>query len=159
MRARAAYADRMTDSRSTGFRRSAARRLLDRAIATLARRGLAPGGAVALTVIGRRSGAPRTLPVTPLAMGGRVHLVAPYGVVGWVEDIRAAGEATIERGGAPLRVRAIELPPAAAAPVLREYVRRIPIVRPFVAADRRDRLAAFEAIAAEHPVFAIERIT
>lgn len=153
----------MTDSHSAdfrpaGFRRGVVRRLLDRGIAALARRGAAPGGAVALTVVGRRSGAPRTLPVTPLALGGRVHLVAPYGVVGWVKDLRAAGEATIERGGTPLRVRAIELPAAEAAPVLREYVRRIPIVRPYVAAGPGDDLSAFETIAAEHPVFAIERI-
>ncbi|MGM1028675.1 MAG: nitroreductase family deazaflavin-dependent oxidoreductase [Actinomycetota bacterium] len=146
------------DSPSAGFRRGAVRRVVDRVMTALARRGAAPGGAVALTVVGRRSGEPRTLPLTPLAMGGRVHLVAPYGVVGWVKDLRAAGEATIERGGTPMPVRAIELPAPEAAPVLREYVRRIPIVRPSVGADPSDGLAAFEAIAAEHPVFAIERI-
>ncbi|GAA1421565.1 nitroreductase family deazaflavin-dependent oxidoreductase [Agrococcus citreus] len=148
----------MTASRNPSFRRGAVRRIVDRLMAGLARRGAAPGGAIALTVIGRRSGEPRTLPVTPLPLGGRVHLVAPYGVVGWVKDLRAAGEATVERGGAPMRVRAIELPAAEAAPVLREYVRRISIVRPHVAAGPSDALDAFEAIAAQHPVFAIERI-
>ena len=148
----------MTDSRSPSFRRGAVRRLVDRLMAALARRGTAPGGAVALTVVGRRSGEPRTLPVTPLPLGGRVHLVAPYGVVGWVKDLRAAGEASVERGGPQMRVRAIELPAVEAAPVLREYVRRIPIVRPHMAADPSDGLDAFEAIAAQHPVFAIERI-
>lgn len=150
----------MADSSAVSprFHRGALRRVADRAIAALARRGLSPGGAVALTVVGRRSGAPRTLPVTPLPLDGRVHLVAPYGVVGWVKDLRAAGEATIERGGTPVRVRAVELPAAEAAPVLREYVRRVPLVRPYVAADPGDGPAAFEAIAAQHPVFAIERI-
>ncbi|MFA4841642.1 MAG: nitroreductase family deazaflavin-dependent oxidoreductase [Agrococcus sp.] len=140
------------------FQRGAFRRVADRAIAALARRGLSLGGAVALTVVGRRSGEPRTLPVTPLQLDGRVHLVAPYGVVGWVKDLRAAGEATIERGGTPVRVRATELPPEQAAPVLREYVRRVPLVRPYVAADPDDGTSAFAAIAAQHPVFAIERI-
>jgi deazaflavin-dependent oxidoreductase (nitroreductase family) len=149
---------RSKDSASPHFRRGVVRRVADRAIAALARRGLAPGGAVALTVVGRRSGEPRTLPVTPLALDGRVHLVSPYGVVGWVKDLRAAGEATIDRGGAPVRVRATELTPERAAPVLREYVRRVPLVRPYVAADPKDEATAFEAIAAQHPVFAIERI-
>ncbi|MGC5077195.1 nitroreductase family deazaflavin-dependent oxidoreductase [Agrococcus sp. DT81.2] len=149
---------RSKDSATPGFRRGVMRRVADGAITALARRGLAPGGAVALTVVGRRSGEPRTLPVTPLSADGRVHLVAPYGVVGWVKDLRAAGQATIERGGTPMRVRAIELEPAQAAPVLREYVRRVPLVRPYVAADPDDGPAAFEAIAAQHPVFAIERI-
>ena len=67
-------------------------------------------------------------------------------------------EATIERGGTPVRVRATELPPEQAAPVLREYVRRVPLVRPYVAADPDDGTSAFAAIAAQHPVFAIERI-
>lgn len=147
----------MTESRSS-FRRGPVRRLLDRMVAALARRGAAPGGAAVLTVVGRRSGEPRSLPVTPLPLGGRVHLVAPYGVVGWVRDLRAAGEATVARGGTLMRVLAIELPPVEAAPVLREYVRRIPIVRPYVAAGPSDSLDAFAAIAAQHPVFAIERI-
>ncbi|MET4098242.1 deazaflavin-dependent oxidoreductase (nitroreductase family) [Agrococcus sp. UYP10] len=146
------YADRMAR-----FRRSIARRLADRAIVALARAGFGPGGAVALTVAGRSSGEPRTTPVTPLPLDGRVHLVAPYGVVDWVRNLRAAGVATIERGTTH-EVRATELPPQEAAPVLRAYVRRIPIVRPHVEAGPDDDLAAFAAIAARHPVFVIERI-
>ncbi|WP_123697132.1 nitroreductase family deazaflavin-dependent oxidoreductase [Agrococcus jenensis] len=139
------------------FRRSIVRRLADRAIVALARAGFGPGGAVALTVAGRSSGEPRTTPVTPLALDGRVHLVAPYGVVDWVRNLRAAGVATIERGTTH-EVRAIELAADDAAPVLRAYVRRTPIVRPYVAAGPDDDLAAFAAIAARHPVFVIERI-
>ncbi|GEK79906.1 nitroreductase/quinone reductase family protein [Agrococcus baldri] len=133
------------------------RRVADRAMAALARAGLAPGGAAELTVRGRTSGEPRSTPVTPLELGGRLHLLAPYGQVGWVRNLRVAGEATIRRGRT-YRIRATELPAAEAAPVLREYVRRIPLVRPYIAAGPGDDLAAFEAVAADHPVFVIERI-
>jgi deazaflavin-dependent oxidoreductase (nitroreductase family) len=139
------------------FRRGPLRRIADRAMVALARAGLAPRGAVALTVRGRSSGAPRTTPVMPLRHEGRMHLVAPYGEVGWVQNLRAAGEATIERGSGH-RIRATELPPEQAAPVLRAYVRRVPLVRPYLAAGPGDDLDAFAAIAPQHPVFRIERV-
>lgn len=123
----------------------------------LAKAGIAPGGAVLLSVRGRTSGQPRSTPVTPIAVGGSLYLIAPYGAVDWVRNLRAAGEATIERGRTH-RIRATELAPAEAAPVLRRYVQKVPIVRPYVSAGPDASLAAFEAIAADHPVFRIERI-
>ena len=69
----------------------------------------------------------------------------------------AAGEATIQRGSSH-RIRATELPPAEAAPVLREYVRRLKMVQLYVPAGPDDDLAAFEAITPRFPVFSIERI-
>lgn len=139
------------------YSRTPSARAAERVLGGLARAGIAPNGICSLTVRGRISGEPRTTPVTPLELDGRTHLVAPYGVVGWVRNLRAAGEATLQRGRTH-RIRATELPPAEAAPVLREYVRRIKMVRPYVAAGPDDDLAAFEAIAADHPVFSIERI-
>jgi len=131
------------------------RRRIDRIMAALGRRGLAPAGISALTVAGRRSGLPHTVPVTPITVDGRRYIVAPYGPVGWVKNIRAAGEATLERGRRAERIRVEELPPEAAAPVLREYVRLVPIVRPHVAAAPDADLSAFAAVAPRHPVFAI----
>lgn len=124
-------------------------------MAALGRRGLAPGGVASLTVAGRSTGAARTVPVTPIVWDGRRYLVAPYGPVGWVHNLRAAGEGLLQRGPRAERVRAVELDPRAAAPVLRAYVRRVPIVRPHVAAGPDDDLGAFEAIAPRHPVFAL----
>jgi len=137
------------------YRTTPLRRRIDRAMAALGRRGIAPGGNAALTVVGRRSGERRTVPVTPIVVDGRRYLVAPYGPVGWVQNLRAADDAVLERGRRAERIRAEELSPQAAAPVLREYVRRVPIVRPHVAADPDADVPAFAAIAADHPVFAI----
>jgi len=132
------------------------RQRIDRIMAALGRRGLAPSGISSLTVTGRRSGEPRTVPVTPITVAGRRYLVAPYGATGWVVNLRAAGEATLERGARRERIRVEEITsPVAAAPVLKQYVQRIPIVRPHVAAAPDADLAAFEAIAPQHPVFAI----
>ena len=131
------------------------RRRIDRIMAALGRRGIAPAGISALTVVGRSSGEPHTVPVTPVTVAGRRYLVAPYGPVGWVQNLRAAGEATLERGSRRERIRVEELPPAAAAPVLKHYVQQIPIVRPHVEAAPDADVTAFEAIADRHPVFAI----
>lgn len=139
------------------YRRTRARDLVDRAMAALARIGIAPGGVASLTVVGRTSGEPRTVPVTPIIVDGREYLVAPYGPVGWVQNLRAAGEAVLQRRRRTDRVMARELDAATAAPVLKRYVQKIPVVRPHVSAGPDDPVSAFEAIAALHPVFEITR--
>jgi len=51
-----------------------------------------------LTVRGRKSGQPHTVPVLLVEQDGHSFLVAPYGVIQWVHNIRAAGTATLTRG-------------------------------------------------------------
>lgn len=46
-----------------------------------------------LTVRGRTSGQPRTTPVAIVAQDDTRYLFAPYGVVDWVRNLRAAGVA------------------------------------------------------------------
>jgi deazaflavin-dependent oxidoreductase (nitroreductase family) len=83
----------------------------------LARRMISAGiptGApnVLLTVRGRRSGRPRTVPVAMLELDGAWFVHATYGETGWVANLRAAGEATVTRsGGRRVAVRAVELSP------------------------------------------------
>ena len=80
-----------------------------------------PTGApnVLLTVRGRRSGKPRTVPLGMLEFDNAWYVQACYGETGWVANLREAGEATVTRpGGRRVPVRAIELPPEAAAAVL-----------------------------------------
>ncbi|GAB3616062.1 nitroreductase family deazaflavin-dependent oxidoreductase [Okibacterium endophyticum] len=139
------------------YRLTRFRRGIDRTMAALARRGLAPGGIASLTVVGRVSGEPRTVPVTPISVGGNRYLVAPYGPVAWVQNLRAAGTATLRRGRLDERVAVEELNTTDAAPILKRYVQQVPIVRPHVGAGPDDDLAAFEAIAPRHPVFLLGR--
>ena len=52
-------------------------------------------------------------------------------------------------------MRVEELTPEAATPVLKAYVERVPITRPYFDAAPDAPLAAFVAEAARHPVFQV----
>ena len=121
----------------------------------LLRLGLAPRTTVLLTVPGRRSGTPRSTPVTLVEEDGQRWLVAPYGPVGWVHNARAAGQVELSRGQRSETVRVTELAPEAAAPVLKTYVQRVPITRPYFDVAPDATLAAFAAEAPKHPVFQV----
>ena len=64
-----------------------------------------------ITIRGRKSGLPRTTPVAIIAVSGRRWVWAPWGDVGWVRNLRAAGRATITVRSRREEVRAIELDP------------------------------------------------
>lgn len=110
-----------------------------------------------LTVRGRKSGQPRTVPIVIVEQDGKRYLFAPYGVVDWVRNLRAAGEAILTRGRRSETVNAIELPPREAALVLREDIKGgNPFARNFnVTAE--SSLEDFERTTISHPVFLLER--
>jgi deazaflavin-dependent oxidoreductase (nitroreductase family) len=136
---------------SRSFRPTRIRRLLNALVRPLARLGLAPHVYV-LTVPGRKTGEPHSTPVRLIENGTR-WLVAPYGEVGWVRNARAAGSVTLGRRGRSQQLAIEEVGPDEAAPVLREYVRKLPVVRPYFEAGKDSPLEAFAAEAARHPVF------
>lgn len=123
----------------------------------LIRLGLEPGGASLLTVTGRRSGQPRSTPVNPIDRNGEQWLVAPYGAVGWVKNVRACHEVTLTRGHHTAHFRAVEVAPELAGSVLRDYVRKIRVARPYFDATPDSPIEAFAAEADRHPVFRLER--
>jgi deazaflavin-dependent oxidoreductase (nitroreductase family) len=110
-----------------------------------------------LTVRGRKSGRPRTVPIVLIERHGKRYLASPYGIVNWVRNLRAAGEATLTRGRRSETVTARELPKDEAALVLREDILEgNPFARYFgVTAD--SSLEEFERAAINHPLFALER--
>ena len=69
------------------------------------------------------------------------------------EDARAAGGVELTRARGTERVRVEEVGPDEAAPVLPEYLRGAPIVKPFFDAGRDAPLEAFATEASRHPVF------
>ena len=137
------------------YQRGLARRAGNGLVRMLVRLGLGPARTYLLTVAGRQSGAPRTTPVTLVEEGGRRWLVAPYGEVAWVRNLRAAGKATLARGGRTQQIAIREVNVEEAAPVLKLYATRVPITRPYFDAKPEADLAAFRAEASRHPVFAI----
>jgi hypothetical protein len=88
---------------------------------------------------------------------GKRYLGSPYGIVDWVRNLRAAGEAILTRGRRSETVNATELPPSEAALVLREEITGgNPFGRYFgVTAD--SPLEEFERAALTHPLFVLER--
>ncbi len=118
----------------------------------LSRLGLSFGGEspVVLTVPGRKSGAARSTPVTPLTLDGRRYVVAGFPGADWVANARAAKQATIER------VRMTELSAAEARPVLRAFPTEVPtgvgfMKRAGLVTDGRPE--EFEALAGRCAVF------
>lgn len=135
------------------FRLTPLRRLGDLLIAPLARLGLAGERTHVLTVRGRKSGRRYSTPVRLVLRDGERWLVAPYGEREWVKNARAAGEVELTRVRRTTRHRIEEVGPEEAAPVLRDYLRTTPIVKPYFEAAADDPLEAFAAEASRHPVF------
>jgi deazaflavin-dependent oxidoreductase (nitroreductase family) len=117
----------------------------------LARLGVGP--LALLTTTGRRTGRPHTVPVVPIEHDGRRWLVAPYGPVGWVHNVRVDPHVTLRRGRRTERGTAREVGPEAAGPVLRRYVQVATRARGSFSADVDAPVAAFTAEADRHPVF------
>jgi deazaflavin-dependent oxidoreductase (nitroreductase family) len=137
------------------YQLSTVRRVLNRLVRLLLVVGLGPRSTYLLTTSGRLSGRRRATPVTLVEEGPERWLVAPYGEVGWVRNARAAGMVTLSRGRRSETVAVVELTPHEAAPVLKAYVVRVPITRPFFDAGPSSGLALFRAEAGRHPVFRI----
>ena len=125
-------------------------------ITTLLHAGVKLGTTSLLTVRGRKSGQPHTIPVLLIVQNGKRWLVAPYGVVQWVRNIRAAGTATLTRGRHSEVISVTELEAREAAPVLKQYLLHVSGgVRSYFNATKDSPLEAFEREAPRHPVFQI----
>ena len=82
---------------------------------------LRPRGVATLTVLGRSSGRPRTVPVIPVDVDGVRYLVSPYGESEWVRNLRKAGTGQLRGKATTEAFQAAELPVADRAPVIAAY--------------------------------------
>lgn len=103
------------------YRLGTGRRLLNWLVRVLVGLGWGPRHTYLLSVRGRKTGRPRSTPVTLVEEGGQRWLVVPYGEVGWVRNARAGGRVTLSRGGRSETVRIAEVGPEESAPVLKRY--------------------------------------
>ncbi len=153
------------------YRVTAFVRLNNAFMSAAVRLGVNLGSFALLTVRGRKSGKPIATPVAVFEQDGKRYLIASYGAVNWVRNLRAAGgEATLTSGRHSERIRAVELAPQAAAPIFRDALRAGPpgIPAPIVRAYRRffvlpylnittnATLEECEREALTHPVFLIQ---
>jgi deazaflavin-dependent oxidoreductase (nitroreductase family) len=134
-------------------------RIGDALITMLLRAGVNMGTTSLLTVRGRKSGQPHTVPVRLVEQDGQRWLVAPYGVVQWVRNIRAARTASLTRGRRSEVISVTELPAQEAAPVLKQYLLQVRVVRPYFDVTIDSPHEAFELEAPRHPVFHITPVS
>lgn len=126
---------------------------------TMLKLGMPMGPMVLLTVEGRKSGLPRSTPVAVLEREGKRWIIGSYGPVNWVQNLRAAGKGTIQRGGKTEHIRVTELGPKDAAPVLRDVL-GVGIAgiftRGYYDVSKDSPLEDIEKEAHKHPVFLVE---
>jgi deazaflavin-dependent oxidoreductase (nitroreductase family) len=126
----------------------------------LTEHGVSLLGSRVLTVRGRQSGAPRSVPVNLLHLDDDRFLVAPRGHTQWVRNVRAAGEAELRVGRRVERVRLVEVPVADRGPVLRVYLKRWgwEVGRFVEGLTKNASDAELAAAAPGMPVFRVERL-
>jgi deazaflavin-dependent oxidoreductase (nitroreductase family) len=132
---------------------------MNRVMMAVQKLGVPVGPTQVLTVPGRKSGAPRSTPVTPFTLNGELYTVAGYPRADWARNARAAGTGTLSRGRKTRRVKIIELSADEARPVLRTYPAKVPVGAGLA---KRSGLVEdgtpeeFEALAGTIPVFRFE---
>ncbi len=140
-----------------GNRPGAAARFLNRGWEIVHALGIAPNYLVSLEVTGRRSGRPISFPLVMAVVDGERFLVSMLGAdAAWVQNVTAAGGRARLRHGRVEEVRLDAVPVAARAPILQCYLRRAPGARPHFPIDENAPLDAFEAIAAQFPVYRVQ---
>ncbi len=88
--------------------------------------GFGGKGPVVLTVPGRKTGKPRSTPVTPMTVDGKRYVVGGLPGADWAANARAAGEATLQVGRRTERVRMVEMSTEEARPLLRVFPVEVP---------------------------------
>ncbi|MDT5009574.1 MAG: hypothetical protein QOH57_1191 [Mycobacterium sp.] len=117
---------------------------------------------VVLTVPGRKSGKPRSTPVTPMYIDGQRYVVEGFPGADWAKNARAAGEATLRQGRQSEQVRVVELPAEEARPLLRAFPTQVPTGVEFMknaGLVKDGHPEEFEALAGRCAVFRFDPLT
>ncbi|ORV98048.1 nitroreductase family deazaflavin-dependent oxidoreductase [Mycobacterium kyorinense] len=136
-------------------------KLTNKVMIAMQKLGIPTGPPMVLTVPGRKTGQPRSTPMTPFTLDGQLYTVAGYPGADWVRNARAAGSGTLAKGRKSQRVNIIELPPEQARPVLRAFPVEVPIGVSFLKRAglvREGTPAEVEALAGRIAVFRLDPI-
>ncbi len=132
-------------------------KLVSRFEAWLAGMGMTPPILLTLQVRGRTTGRLRTNVLVPTTVGGQRYLVSMLGDGSeWVKNVRAAGGEALVKRGRSRPVRLMEVPPNERAPILKAYCVVASSGRHHFPVPPDAPLSAFEAIAADYPVFRVD---
>lgn len=128
---------------------------------TLQRLGIPTGPPMVLTVPGRKTGRPRSTPMTPFTLDGKLYAVAGFPGADWARNARAAGTGTLAKGRKTRRVKITELTAEQARPVLRQYPTEVPVGVGFLKRSglvRQGNPEEVEALAGRIAVFRLDPI-
>ena len=122
------------------------------------------GPMMLLTVRGRKTGKPRTIPVDLYERDGRRFLMATHGEGNWVRNLRVAGEGILSLGRHHQAFTAAELAPEVAGPVIKEILGpllsssgiRGNALRQHLGVHADSSLHDFITVARTHPVFELD---
>lgn len=135
----------------------------NRIFIVMSKLGISFGGEspMVLTVVGRKSGKPRSTPITPMHVDGQRYVVGGFPGADWVANARAAGEATLTRGRRSERVRMVEMSAEDARPLLRAFPTEVPTGVSFMknaGLVQDGRPEEFEALAGRCAVFRFDPV-
>jgi len=126
----------------------------------LLRVGVPMGPLKLLSHHGRKTGTLYRTPVALVEHEGTRWLVAAFGEVNWVHNIRATGTAQLSSGWREETIQVCELESKEAAPVLKQFIKLyslVPFIPPYFKANAQSPLTDFEQDALYHPVFRIDQ--
>ena len=127
-------------------------RMANRFVTSLVKRGKTDSWL--LTTTGHKSGERRTVPVTPVEVGGQRYLVAPYGDQAWVKNLRANPKATLARGSVSIRITAEEVDPSRTGQILSMYyAANEKYVGDYMYVPGDKTITDFSSVADRYPVF------
>jgi deazaflavin-dependent oxidoreductase (nitroreductase family) len=135
---------------------------MNKVMMALQKLGVVTGPVRVLTVVGRKSGEPRSTPATPFTLNGKVYVAGGYPRADWVLNARAAGEGVMTRGRSSEKVAFVELSAQEAKPVFRVFPKEVPRGVGFF---KRAGLVVdgtadeFEALAGRCAVFRLDPVT
>ena len=121
--------------------------------------GVVGHGAVSLETVNPKSRTLLTLPLVIARYDGNEYAVSMLGQGSrWVRNVRAAKGKAVIHAGRRRPVILDEVRAEACAPILKAYLAQAPGARPHIPVDQAEPVAAFEAIAADFPVFKIRDV-
>jgi hypothetical protein len=95
--------------------------------------------------------------VAPIEVGGDHYLVAAYGIVGWVQNLRSSGTATLARGRTRRSIAVIEVEAEEAGRVLAAYYPSYAVIlASHFDLPSKPTEEDFANSSEEHPVFRVD---
>lgn len=132
-------------------------RMWSRAFAWVSGLGLAPPILLTLQVKSRSDGSLRSTVLVAARYQGQRYVVSMLGNgSAWVRNVRAAGGKAFVKRGRSCPVMLVEIPPNERAPILKAWCQVATSGRRHLPVRYDAPLSAFNAIAADYPVFRVE---